>query len=167
MEVQDPNPFLKKKKYPETGKGWKQRLLGLTVEPCLPAFPVIPAGPQTPPGPLPHPHLPLGTWALYSHCLLWHSPCTERHVGEPWAVTGPPLRGDGPPKSHLLTTLPGPLRLPPVGAGATPGRDGEDGRPGAGGPWFGRSRVGQGEGRGSAWGRRARWVPLVESPRSR
>lgn len=52
----------------------------------------------------------------------------------------------------------------PLGAGMSPSRDGEGGRPGAGGLWFGRSSVGPGEGAvspgGSAWARRACWVPL-------
>lgn len=49
----------------------------------------------------------------------------------------------------------------------TPSRDGEGGHPGAGGLWLNRSSLGPGEGAaslgGSAWGRRACWVPLAKS----
>lgn len=109
------------------------RLFGLKVEPLPPTLARLPCG-------IPHPCPQLPVGHLESICLLqlslfpgllalgtapaqsfrWESP---RHLG------GDPLRSDEPQQKYLLIDLPGPLRLPLLGAGMTPSSDGAVGHP--------------------------------------
>lgn len=187
-EMQDPTPFLKKhahknktkQKHPQTGKVWSATKGRMTLPEALGPDGGAPASQPCPSSLLglrhcltPYP-IPSSLWALEPFIptvCYGTAPAQSARRASPEVWEADPRRGDGPRKRHLLTTLPGPLRLPPLGAGTTPSRDGEGGRPGAGGLWLGRSNVGPGEEAvrpgGSAWGRRACWVPLAKSPRSR
>lgn len=165
---------MKKKKNPETGKGW--RLFGLKVEPVPVTLPNrLDHGQCLTPCPIPcsllgtlSPLFPLASASqpFPGAAHTGHSPSAELQVGEPWQPLGP-WRSDGPRKRVCADCPAWAPALPLLGAGSAPSRDGEGGHPGAGGLWLGRSSLEQGKGVASlgvsTWGKRVCWVPLAKS----
>ena len=136
------------------------------------------SGPQTMPDPLSHPLFPPGHLEPfiptvscisafsrgYSH---WAQPLHIAPGGRALGSHLAPWRSDGPRKTVSADCPAWAQPAPLLGAGTAPSRDGEGGHPGAGGLRLGRSSLEQGEEvaslGGSAWGRRACWVPLAKS----